>query len=1125
MYAELWCKTNFSFLEGASHPDELVNRAAQLGYRALAIADRQSLAGIVRAHAAAKTAGLKLLVGAEVTPTDGAPLLLIAMNLAGYRNLSRLLTRGRRAAPKGECTLTVADVADHAANLLAVVLPTSPGVRYSEPLGYPRGYRDLFGERAYFAAAVHLGPNDDAALDRLAELARHAQLPLVASNQVHYHDPARRRLHEVLTAVRHHTTVAELGSLRFPNGERHLKSPARMAELFARYPEAIARTIEVADRCCFSLDELRYEYPEELCPPESTPTAYLAELTWAGARERYPHGIPDKVRALLEKELALIAELRYEAFFLTVWDLVRYANERDILCQGRGSAANSAVCYCLGITSVDPDCTDLLFERFISKERDEAPDIDVDFEHERREEVFQYIYQKYGRDRAGIVAEVICYRPRSAVRDVGKALGLSLDGVDRLAKSIDWSTKPTTIAERIQEAGFDPRSAGARHLVSLAQELFGFPRHLSQHVGGFVITRGPLSEMVPIENAAMPDRTVIEWDKDDLDTLGILKVDCLSLGMLTAIHKCFDLVDLPARSASDGAMRQDTMPRRLRSGLVEQKLTLANVPAEDPVVYDMICAADTIGVFQIESRAQMSMLPRLQPRCFYDLVVEVAIVRPGPIQGGMVHPYLRRRTGEEVVTYPHPLVEQVLSKTLGVPLFQEQVMRLAIVAAGFTPGEADQLRRAMAAWKRPGQIEKFQAKFRDGLLARGFPAEFADQIYEQIRGFGEYGFPESHAASFARLAYISAWLKCHHPAAFTAALLNSQPMGFYEPSQLIRDAQAHGVAVLPIDVNHSDWDCTLEKDLQLTIDNYQLLIEEGLPRSQTPFGNAGWETPFPVPTRDSVPCQDAKQSFANVRSQTEFGNEQKRPPQLSIDNCQLSIVNPPLRLGLRLIHGLPEARAKAIVAARAEGAYRSVADVARRGKVPHGLLARLASADAFGSLGLDRRSALWKVLATGEELPLFAGLEEDDVAPPLPTMSLPEQVSADYHALGLSLKAHPIGLVRADLDLLNVVSAARLPELSDKDTVRVAGLVLVRQRPPTANGTVFMTLEDETGLINLIIWARTWERYRKIARQAVALVIEGKVERADRVIHVCPSKIEDLSSALRGIKSQSRDFR
>ncbi len=616
---------------------------------------------------------------------------------------------------------------------------------------------------------------------------------------------------------------------------------------------------------------------------------------------------------------------------------------------------------------------------------------------------------------------------------------------------------------------------------------------MSQHVGGFVITRGPLSEMVPIENAAMPERTVIEWDKDDLDTLGILKVDCLSLGMLTAIHKCFDLVDHAACGLALGTNSASAKPQAV-------KLTLANIPAEDPVVYDMICAADTVGVFQIESRAQMSMLPRLQPRCFYDLVVEVAIVRPGPIQGGMVHPYLRRRTGEEPVVYPHPLVEEVLAKTLGVPLFQEQVMRLAIVAAGFTPGEADQLRRAMAAWKRPGEIEKFQAKFRAGLLARGFPPEFADQIYAQIRGFGEYGFPESHAASFARLAYISAWLKCHHPAAFAAAILNSQPMGFYEPSQLIRDAEAHGVTVLPIDVNHSDWDCTLEEFLP----SPPVLRGRGAGGE----GDGVPENSVPSPPAENTPSRCATPS---------------PPAPLPLSTGGEGRI----RLGLRLIHGFPETHAKAIVTVRTDGVYRSVADLARRGKVPRGLLARLASADAFGSLGLDRRSALWKVLATGEELPLFAGLEDDEVAPVsmLPVMSLPEQVSADYHALGLSLKAHPIGLVRADLDQLNVVSAARLSECADKDAVRVAGMVLVRQRPPTANGTVFMTLEDETGLINLIIWARTWERYRKIARQAVALVIEGKIERADRVIHVCPSKIEDLSSALRGIKSQSRDFR
>ena len=959
-YAELWCKTNFSFLEGASHADELASRAAELGCHALAITDRNSLAGIVRAHVAAKTAGLKLLIGAEITPIDGAPVVLIAMNLAGYRHLSRLITRGRRAAAKGECRLMVDDIAEHAGDLLAVVLPPLSPVLRGEGLGV-RGkgrhatvcstpsppaplplstggegrkeYSDIFPDRAYLAAAVHHGPCDDAELDQFAQAARQCRLPLVATNQVHYHVPARRALHDVLTAVRHHTTVAELGVHRFANGERYLKSPAQMAHLFARYPDALRRTVEIAERCDFSLDELRYEYPEELCPSGKTPASYLAELTWAGAGNRYRAGVPDKVRDLLEKELLLIGELRYEAFFLTVWDLVVFARARGILCQGRGSAANSAVCYCLGITSVDPDRADLLFERFISKERNEAPDIDVDFEHERREEVLQYIYQKYGRDRAGIVAEVICYRPRSAVRDVGKALGLSLDAVDRLAKAIDWSSNPATIAERIVEAGLAPKALSVQHLVELSAELIGFPRHLSQHVGGFVITGRPLSELVPIENAAMADRTVIEWDKDDLDALGILKVDCLSLGMLTAIRKCFDLIGefppSPHRGREAGGESKNEVKneeRRMKNEEVGSKadsnssffpssffilhfcrqrppphprppplprwgeggkLTLATVPAEDPAVYDMICAADTIGVFQIESRAQMSMLPRLKPRCFYDLVIEVAIVRPGPIQGGMVHPFLRRRSRQEPVTYPHPLVEEVLSKTLGVPLFQEQVMRLAMVAAGFTPGEADQLRRAMGAWRRSGVIEKFRDKFRNGLLARGFPTLFADQIYEQIKGFGEYGFPESHAASFALLAYVSAWLKCHHPAAFTAALLNSQPMGFYAASQLIRDAQAHGVEALPIDVNFSEWDCTLAR------------------------GEGG-------------------------------GARGKRE-------------KPEIRLGFRLIKGFSAAQAATLAAARP---YRSVADLARRSGVSKALLARLAAADAFGSLpALDRRNA------------------------------------------------------------------------------------------------------------------------------------------------------------------------
>ncbi len=1025
-YAELWCKSNFSFLEGASQPEELVTRADELELHALAITDRNTLAGIVRAFSAQKGKKVKLLIGAEIVPTDAPAILLLARNLTGYRTLSRLITRGRRAAEKGECILTLNDLAEHTSDLLAIA---TCEIRHdaASVLPYLNTYRELFADRAYLAAAVHRGPQDDEELQRFAHWSRQTQLPLVATNQVHYHVPARRRLHDVLTAVRHHTTVANLGAVRFPNGERHLKSAHEMACLFAPFPEALARTVEVAERCTFTLEELRYHYPAELCPDGETPASYLTSLTWVGARERYPGGVPDKVQRLLERELALIVELRYEAFFLTVWDLVQYARSRSILCQGRGSAANSAVCYCLGITSVNPDSTDLLFERFISKERNEAPDIDVDFEHERREEVFQYIYRKYGRDRAGIVAEVITYQPKSAVRDVGKALGLSLDAVDRLAKTIDWSSKPAAIAERIVEAGLDPRSRTVQHLVELTTELFGFPRHLSQHVGGFVITGGPLSELVPLENAAMADRTVIQWDKDDLDTLGILKVDCLSLGMLTAIHKCFDLVEQH----------------------YGQPLTLASIPCDDTAVFDMICNADTVGVFQIESRAQMSMLPRLKPRCFYDLVIEVAIVRPGPIQGGMVHPFLRRRNGEEPITYPHPVVEEVLSKTLGVPLFQEQVMRLAIVAAGFTPGEADQLRRAMGAWKRTGVIDRFREKFRQGLLARGFPETFTDEIYEMIRGFGQYGFPESHAASFALLAYVSAWLKCHYPGAFAASIINSQPMGFYGPAQLIYDAQAHGVTALPVDMNFSAWDCLLE-------------------------GKS----------------------------------------------------DPAIRLGFRLIKGFSQEQAERIVRARGEGPFRSIADLVRRTGVSKALLARLAAADGFGSLGLERRAALWQVLATGEELPLFAGLDDDDNSvPPLPSLSRHQQVVADYQSTGLSLKSHPIGLVREDLDRLKVTPASKLIELSPQASVRVAGLVMVRQRPPTANGTVFISLEDETGLINLIVWARTWEKFRKFARHAVALFVEGRIEKAERVIHVCPTFMEDLSQALRGLASQSRDFR
>jgi error-prone DNA polymerase len=1052
-YAELRCKTSFSFLCGASHADELVARAAELGYAALAITDQNTLAGVVRAHMAAKPTGLKLLIGAEITLEDAPPVLLYAPDLEAYGRLARLITRGCRAAEKGSCRLHLRDLAEHADGLLAAVIPSSVG-RISESVQTIRTdseirptevppfeslslYRDIFGDRSYLAAELHRGPNDEARLERLIHLAKQVRLPLVATNDVHYHDPSRRPLQDVLTAIRYGVTVSELGALRFPNAERHLKAPIQIAELFARCPEALANGLELAERCTFTLDELRYQYPEELCPPGLTPIEHLTRLSWDGARARYPDGVPDKVAALVRRELVLIEELRYEAFFLTVWDLVQFARGRGILCQGRGSAANSAVCFCLGITSVDPDRTDLLFERFVSRERDEAPDIDVDFEHERREEVLQYVYQKYGRDRAGIAAEVICYRPRSAVRDVGKALGLSLDRVDRLAKALDQYGGEADLEARLAEAGLDARSPQTIQLLQLAGEILGFPRHLSQHVGGFVITRGPLSELVPIENAAMPDRTMIEWDKDDLDSLGILKVDCLALGMLTAIRKCFDLIE-----AHYG-----------------RSLTLATIPAEDPVVYDMICRADTAGVFQIESRAQMGMLPRLKPRCFYDLVIEVAIVRPGPIQGNMIHPYLRRRNGEEPVTYPDPAVEQVLSKTLGVPLFQEQAMRLAMVAAGFTPGEADQLRRAMGAWRRPGIIEKFRTRLRDGMLARGLPLDFAEQIFEQIRGFGEYGFPEAHAASFALLAYISAWLKCHYPVAFAAALLNSQPMGFYAPAQIVSDLKSHDGTVHPVDINHSDWDCTL----------------------------------------DGAACGVAAPCFAASGS---YG----------------------LRLGFRLIKGLPQTAAEAIVEARRAGRFRSVQDVARRAGLSRPLLARLAAADAFGSLDLDRRTALWQVLSAGEELPLFAELDDEEESPTLMGMPLSEQVAADYDAVGLSLKAHPIGLLRPALNALGVVPASALADVSDKAVVQVAGLAIVRQHPSTAKGTVFVTLEDETGTTNLVLWPHIWKRFRAVARSAVALRVEGKLERSSGVIHIIASRLEDLSSSLRKLKVKSHDF-
>ncbi len=1191
-YAELHCRTNFSFLEGASHPDELVVRAAELGYAALAVTDRNSLAGVVRAYAAAKDVGLKLVIGAEITPADAPPVVLWAMDRAGYGRLARLITVGRRRAAKGECELTLDDVAGHAEGLMAGVVaggscntPLPSGERLGDgrschrlpltPALSPEGrgsvgigsvgislremqfvsrsetatfhqYRDLFPDRCYLLAELHRGPDDGRRLEELIALSRHTRIPLVAAGDVRYHTPARMPLFDVLTAVRHGTTVDQAGPHLLPNAERHLRTWEEIAAAFAAAPDALRRTLEIADRCRFSLAELRYEYPHELAPPGLTPMEHLTRLTWQGAAERYPGGVPDKVRGLIEHELRLIEELRYEAFFLTVWDLVRFARSRGILCQGRGSAANSAVCYCLGVTAVDPDQADVLFERFVSRERDEAPDIDVDFEHERREEVLQYLYDKYGRERAGIAAEVIRYRSRSAVRDVGKALGLSLDRVDALAKQVEGYEHEPRLAEHCRQVGLDPDSDLGRRLIYLVNELIGFPRHLSQHVGGMVITEGPLCELVPIENAAMglkkvpgtfsqgnleradegqekvpgtffSARTVVQWDKDDLDELGILKVDCLALGMLTAIRKCFELVEETqcglrnAECGIEGKSSTKNSAFRIPNSEFPQ-LTLASVPPEDPRVYDMICRADTIGVFQIESRAQMSMLPRLRPRCYYDLVIEVAIVRPGPIQGQMVHPYLRRREKLEPVTYPNEAIREVLHKTLGVPIFQEQAMRLAVVAAGFTPGEADQLRRAMGAWRRPGIIDQFQRKLIEGMLARGLSQQFAESVFRQIRGFGEYGFPESHAASFAKLVYVSAWLKCHHQAAFTAAILNSQPMGFYAPAQLVRDARQHGVEVRGVDVNHSRWDCTLEvgENSECGIRNSELNTTSGyiIPHSE-----------FRIPHS--------------------------------------------LRLGFRQISGLPRAAAEAIEAARRHSPFRSLEDFARRTRLSRAVLVRLAQADAFGSLGNDRRQALWEALGQDERhrpLPLFDRESEDaehedahSAFRALPPMSPQDAVTADYAALGLSLRGHPLAFCRAELDRLGVTPASQLaalahdcadrhvaaslrdanaslgetrPRGSPRDRlVKVAGLVLLRQRPSTAKGITFVTLEDETGTANLIVHQRTWEQFYAVARRSPAWLATGRLECKGSVIHVIVSRIEDLSARLGALRSASRDFR
>lgn len=1027
VYAELQVTTNFSFLRGASHPEEMALQAAALGYVAIGIADRNSLAGVVRAHIAAKEAGIRLCVGARLDLTDGASLLAYPTDRIAYGRLARLITVGRRRAPKGACEITRRDVLEWGKGLLfLVVLPEDGDI---DPVEFSVQLDELtaaFPGNCYLTANNLLRGDDVMRLSDLANLSIKHAIPMVAANDVHMHSAARRPLADVVACIREKCTLDEAGYRLTPNAERRLKAPEEMALLFREYPAAIARTVEIAERCNFNLDELRYEYPDEVSPDGTPPQEALETLTWEGAKQRYPGGVPRVVREQVEHELKLIGELSYAPYFLTVHDAVRFARAQEILCQGRGSAANSSVCYCLGITAVDPSKVDLLFERFVSAERNEPPDIDVDFEHDRREEVIQYIYEKYGRERAGMTATVIHYRTRRAIREVGKALGLSEDTVAALA-SQTWGRWGEGVEDdKAAELGFDLSDRRLRLALRLSKELIGFPRHLSQHVGGFVITRGRLDEVVPVENAAMEDRTVIEWDKDDLDALGILKIDVLGLGMLSCIHRGFDLL-------------------RRHHG---RNYDLATVPPEDSAVYDMLCKADSLGVFQVESRAQMSFLPRMKPRDFYDLVIEVAIVRPGPIQGDMVHPYLRRRNGEEKVTYPSEALRRVLEKTLGVPLFQEQAMKIAIVGAGFEPSEADKLRRAMATFRKTGTIHTFREKFIEGMAENGYEREFAARCFQQIEGFGEYGFPESHAASFALLVYISAWLKCRYPAVFAAALLNSQPMGFYAPAQIVRDAREHGIEVRAVDVNYSEWDCTLEP-------------------GGVPDGPGGGYV---------------------------------------------------LRLGFRQVKGVGQEDAEWLVAARGNG-YRDPLSIWRRAGIGAPALEKLAQADAFASMGMSRRDALWAIKPlrrTMSPLPLFAAAgaaelgDEPDV--PLPRMTVGEEVVEDYANLRLTLRAHPLRLLRHRLR--ETTPSGRLTEVADGTKLSVAGLVLVRQRPGTAKGVIFVTLEDETGVANVIVWPQALERFRRVVLTARLMRVSGKLQREGIVTHLVADMIEDMSDLL-----------
>ncbi len=1039
-YAELHCLSNFSFLRGASHAEELVARAHKLGYHSLAITDECSFAGVVRAHVEAKKLGMRLIVGSEMRLACNMKLVCLAMSREGYGNLAEWISVGRCRAPKGSYDVRRADVARTAATrlrglpeCLALLVPdlaSNCGLDDAVLEEQAAWVAETFGDRAAIALHLLQHAGDEDKKERLTALAVRHRLPLVACGDVRMHVRSRKPLQDVLAAVRLGQPVAECGMALLPNAENHLRQRLRLAQLYPA--ETLRQSVVLAERCEFSMEELRYQYPEEIVPPGETLSHYLRRITYEGADSRYPRGIPAAVQEQLEKELGLIEKLSYEPYFLTVYDVVHFARSRRILCQGRGSAANSSVCYCLGITEVDPTTAMLLFERFISEERNEPPDIDVDFEHERREEVMQYIYNKYGRHRAALTAAVVIYHARSALKDVGKALGMDFDTLNRLSKLHQWWDGGKINVERMQEHGLDPDSPVTHKLLTLTQELMGFPRHLSQHSGGFVIARDSLARLVPIENAAMIDRNVIQWDKDDLDAMGLLKIDVLALGMLTAIRRALDFI---------GARRGEVF-------------AMQDIPREDPAVYDMICKADTIGVFQIESRAQMSMLPRLRPRKFYDLVIEVAIVRPGPIQGGMVHPYLQRRQNPKLVAYHNKNLEEVLKRTLGVPIFQEQVMQIAMVAAGFSGGEADDLRRSMAAWKRKGGVSKFYDKITRGMAERGYPSDFAESICKQIEGFGEYGFPESHAASFALLVYISAWIKHYEPAAFLACLLNSQPMGFYSSSQLVQDAKRHGVEVRPPDVVVSDWDCALEET---------------------------------------------------------SGSEQGQ--------CQ-----PAVRLGLRQLKGLNEGAAERIAEVRSIEPFDDVDDMRRRAELTVEDLHALARANALVTLCGNRRQAAWQV-AGMQAMPALlkdAPIEEEAIAIAAPSEG--QEILSDYANLSLTLRRHPVALLRERLRKMRLVSAAQLQASPSHNAARACGLVTMRQRPHTAKGTLFITLEDETGNINVIIWPALFEKQRKQILNARLMAVYGTWQREGAVTHLVAQHIVDHSDMLGSLTVEERNF-